>query len=59
MKENNRIVFLGGDLRQCYMVRKLVAKGYLIATYGLEIEGQYDLIYRASSLKSALNFGNI
>ncbi|WP_455714705.1 dipicolinate synthase subunit DpsA [Anaerosporobacter sp.] len=59
MKENNRIVFLGGDLRQCYMVRKLVAKGYLVATYGLEIEGQYDLIYRASSLKSALNFGNI
>ncbi|WP_310604367.1 dipicolinate synthase subunit DpsA [Anaerosporobacter sp.] len=59
MKENNRIVFLGGDLRQCYMVRKLVAQGYLVATYGLEIEGQYDLIYRASSLKSALNFGNI
>jgi dipicolinate synthase subunit A len=59
MNENNRIVFLGGDLRQCYMVRKLVAKGYLVATYGLEIEGQYDLIYRASSLKSALNFGNI
>lgn len=59
MKENNRIVFLGGDLRQCYMVRKLVEKGYLVATYGLDIEGQYDLIYRASSLKSALNFGNI
>ncbi|HEX3021631.1 MAG TPA: dipicolinate synthase subunit DpsA [Lachnospiraceae bacterium] len=59
MKANSRIVFIGGDLRQCYMVRKLVAKGFLVATYGLEIEGQYDLIYRASSLKSAMNFGNV
>ncbi|WP_167959003.1 dipicolinate synthase subunit DpsA [Anaerosporobacter faecicola] len=59
MKETQRIVFLGGDLRQSYMVQKLVANGYLVATYGLDIEEQYDLIYRASSLKSALNFGNI
>lgn len=59
MKETQRIVFLGGDLRQSYMVQKLVANGYLVATYGLDIEGQHDLIYRASSLKSALNFGNI
>lgn len=59
MPETNRIVFLGGDLRQSFMAKKLVTKGYLIATYGLSIEGQYDLIYRASSLKSAMNFGNI
>lgn len=59
MSDSKRFVFLGGDLRQCFMARKLVEKNYLIATYGLDIDGQYDLIYRASSLKSALNFGNI
>lgn len=54
-----KISFIGGDLRQYYMVQQLLSKGYLIAVYGLSLNDLTENVYHAKSLKEAMNFSNI
>lgn len=53
-----KLSFIGGDLRQYYMVQQLLSKGFLIAVYGLPLNDLTEHVYHATSLKEAMNFSN-
>lgn len=53
-----KLAFIGGDLRQYYMVQQLLSKGFLIAVYGLDLNDLTEHVYHATSLKEAMNFSN-
>lgn len=59
MSQLSKIVFLGGDLRQYYMIKQLMEAGFPVAVYGLDRGELGDTIYEATTLKEALSFGNI
>lgn len=53
-----KLTFIGGDLRQYYMVQQMLSKGFLVAVYGLDLGDMTEHVYHASSLKEAMNFSN-
>lgn len=59
MSQLCKIVFLGGDLRQYYMIKQLMEAGFPVAVYGLDRGELGDTVYEATTLKEALSFGNI
>lgn len=59
MSHVQKLTFIGGDLRQYYMVQQLLKKDFLIAVYGLDLDDLTEHVYHATSLKEAMNFSNI
>lgn len=59
MSQINKIVVLGGDNRQYYMVEQLHALGFPVAVYGLDMKDLSPVIYDAQSIREAMSFGNI
>ena len=59
MSHVQKLTFIGGDLRQYYMVQQLLTHGFLIAVYGLDLNDLTEHVYHATSLKEAMNFSSI
>ena len=59
MSQLSKIVVLGGDNRQYYMVEQLHALGFPVAVYGLDMKDLSPFIYDAHSIREAMSFGNI
>lgn len=59
MSQISKIVVLGGDCRQYFMVEQLHRLNFPVAVYGLDMKDLKPVIYEASSITEAMSFGNI
>lgn len=59
MKENLVISFIGGDLRQVYMIKNLVAQGFVIGAYCVADSEFIPNVTQLHSLQEACAFSNI
>ncbi len=59
MSQISKIVVLGGDNRQYYMVEQLHQLGFPVAVYGLDMKDLSSVIYEANSIREAMSFGKI
>lgn len=59
MSQISKIVVLGGDARQFYLVELLHQLGFPVAVFGLDMKQFRSVIYEAGSMREALSFGNV
>ncbi|HFQ6527029.1 TPA: dipicolinate synthase subunit DpsA [Clostridioides difficile] len=59
MSNQYDITVIGGDLRQVYMVKKLINKGYSVVTYGISNEIINGIVGKSTSLAEALSKSSI
>lgn len=59
MSKKSKFTFVGGDLRQFYMMKELTAKGYEIATYGTPLPEVPAGVTVCNSLQEAIDFSDV